>query len=255
MVGQVGQFRIFVQTVANKLGYHIRRLDPGVVLEDPYTEQQRLVPPGAQVVFEVGAADGRDCVRYAELFPQAKIYAFEPTPESFAKLEEKSRQHPRIVPVKAAVSDVEGTAAFNISGWIQASSLLKYNSSGATFDKYSESKTQIEVPVVTIDAECRRRGIARINVLKMDAQGAEQKILNGAASILDGPGIDLIYAEVQFMDLYEGAAGFHEIMTYLVTKGFQLHNLYGLAHTHKGQLAWGDAIFVHKRILSDQSVS
>ncbi len=66
--------------------------------------------------------------------------------------------------------------------------------------------------------------------------------------MLDRQGIDLIYTEVLFMDMYEGAAGFHVLMAYLLGKGFQLHNLYELARNQKGRLAWGDALFVHQQI-------
>ena len=92
------------------------------------------------------------------------------------------------------------------------------------------------------------RGITHIDLLKMDAQGAELQILNGGRRTLARGGIDLIYSEVHILESYQGSALFYQLCALLAEHGFRLHNLYGLTHNQKGQLAWGDAIFLHERV-------
>jgi FkbM family methyltransferase len=239
-----GSIKLLVQGVANRFGFHIRRIDRNVSVEDAYREQVRLLKGEGDVVFEVGAFDGRDAVRYAELFPRAKVYAFEPVPESFALLQEKARQTASIVPINVALSDHVGTASFHLSNWVDASSLLRPAVTGSTFDKYQESHRTIAVSVDSIDATCERLGIDHIDLLKIDAQGAELRILKGAAKTLSKRKIRLIYVEVQFMECYEGAARFDQVMSELIGYGFRFHNLFNLNHNQRGELAWGDAIFV-----------
>lgn len=235
-----------IQSAAHRLGYHIRRLDTGVSIEDPYVEQKRLLGHKAKVIFEIGAADGRDCLRYAELFCDAKIYAFEPFPGNFDLLKNKSaHKEPRIIPVNAAVSKREGKAKFYVSEWSDASSLFRATQTGSTFDKYTKTVREIHVNTVTLDSVCSQQGVGRIDILKMDAQGAELDILKGAENILGENNIELIYSEIHFKENYEGGAMFCDLMGYLGKSGFKLHNIYNIVHNQKGQLAWGDAIFIH----------
>ena len=243
-----GRFKLALQRVVGQFGYSIRRIDRGVSLIDPYVEQQRLAGANVNVVFEVGAYDGRDCFRYLGLFPSARVFAFEPLPNSFDLLVQAVSGEPRIKPVNMAISDEQGRSSFHISSWADSSSLLKPKLTGSTFDVYHASDRIIEVDVDTLDAVTTRFGINRIDILKLDAQGAELKILRGAKRLISLGAIGLIYTEVHFLESYSGSARFDQIMSVLIEYGFELHNLYGLNHNQTGRLAWGDAIFVHKSI-------
>jgi FkbM family methyltransferase len=238
-----------IQKTFNRFGLQIRKMDRGVSYVDPYVEQCRLLEKhSVEVIFEVGAADGRDCLRYAELFPNSQVHAFEPVPASFAKLQKQiATVENRIKIVNAALSDTPGTAEFNLAQWDDASSLLPANNTGSTFDEYNATREVIEVKTDTIDNYCQTAGIDRIDLLKMDAQGAELNVLKGADNMLRRFPIPLIYTEVSFLNIYEGSAPFDVLTTYLRDRGYQLHNFYGLATNQKGQLAWGDAIFIHEK--------
>jgi FkbM family methyltransferase len=243
-----GQIKEFIQISLNRIGLQVRRVGRDVSYVDPYAEQVRLLKNNqVKTVFEVGAFDGRDTLRYAGLFPDAHIFAFEPFPASFQQLSEKTQHEQRISTVNVALSNVVGTAEFNIAEWPDASSLLRPNLTGSIFDDYMQSKTKIEVQTETIDHYCQQHGIDTIDLLKMDAQGAEYSILEGAEEMIQQGKIGLIYAEVNFMELYQGAKPYDAIAGYLRERGFMLHNLYGLISNHKGQLAWGDAIFIQEK--------
>jgi FkbM family methyltransferase len=239
------------QRALNRFGLQIRRVDPGVSYTDPYLEQVRLLKDHeVKVVFEIGAADGRDCLKYAELFPTAQVVAFEPVPTSFQKLQERVKPlQDRISVNNVAVCDVVGTAEFNIAEWDDASSLLKANNTGSTFDVYNNSRKAIQVKTETVDNYIKNAEITKIDLLKMDTQGAELSVLKGAESQLCASGISLIYTEVSFLEIYQGGTPFESLSAYLQERGYRLHNLYGLATNQKGQLAWGDAIFVRKELM------
>jgi FkbM family methyltransferase len=244
----VGKVKLAVQGLANRFGYQIRRQDKGVDLVDPYMEQYRILGSDIKTIFEIGAADGRDCVRYTELFSQSRVYAFEPVPESFQQLKQKAETCKRISVFNSALSDAPGTAEFHISNWIDSSSLLKPKPTGSTFDAYQASSKSISVLVDTIDHVCIREKVTHIDLLKMDAQGAELKILSGAKAMLEKNSVDMIFSEIHFMESYEGAARFDQIVLFLKNYGFQVHNIYGLNNNHRGQLTWGDALFVHESL-------
>jgi FkbM family methyltransferase len=241
-----GQWKIWMRSVVRKMGYQISRLEPGVDANNATTEQQRLLGDNVSIIFEVGAADGRDCLDYAQRYSNATVHAFEPMPENYAKLAQKAQENPRIIAHQMALSDKAGTADFFVAEWDDASSLLKSENTGSTFDAYHKTKQCISVSVDTIDHICSKNSIDNIDLLKIDAQGAELKILIGAHDILSRIGVRVIYCEIQFLRLYQNAARFDEIWSLLSGYGYRLHNIYNLVYNHRGEICWGDAIFVRE---------
>lgn len=237
-------FVMLTQKLFGLLGLRIQRIEKGVNVDSALEEQLRLAGNKIKCIVEVGAADGRDCVIYAERCPEATIYAFEPLPENFKKLKEKALEEPRIIPINAAASSKTGTAPFYVSALEDASSLLPPKKTNTEIDKYISTRSVIDVTLKTIDQECSAQGIDNIDILKMDAQGAELEILQSATKLLKRKAINVIYSEVNFIELYDGACLYHELMTFLKEYVYALHSFYDLKHNKDGRLAWGDAIFL-----------
>lgn len=236
-----GAARMLIQSAFNRFGLQVRRVERGVSYTDPYVEQARLLGrDSVEVVFEVGAANGRDCLRYADLFDRARVIAFEPLPQSFAKLGAIARG--RIEAHNLALCGSRGTALFNVAHWDDASSLLIPNATGSTYDGYNETRETIQIKTDTLEDFCKEKGIRRIDLLKMDAQGAELSILKAAGPVLQT--IRLIYTEVNFLDNWKQVSRFEDILTFLSAAGFRLHNFYNMTSNQRGQLAWADAIFM-----------
>ncbi|WP_027150988.1 FkbM family methyltransferase [Mesorhizobium sp. WSM2561] len=232
-----------VQRIFNMFGYHLSKLERGVRIDDSFEEQLRLAGDVA-TIFEVGSADGRDTRTYADRCTKAIVHAFEPLPENFTKLRAVAEQEPRIIPVNMAVSSKAGTASFHVAALPDASSLFSARSTGSTFDKYTTEKDVIEVSVITLDGYCERESVNNIDILKMDAQGAELEILKGAENILGSKKIKLIYSEVNFMRIYDGSCLFHEVTAHLEKLNYRLHAIYNQHHNQFGRLAWADAIYL-----------
>jgi hypothetical protein len=90
--------------------------------------------------------------------------------------------------------------------------------------------------------------------LKIDVQGAELLVFDGAARVLDNALV--VHTEVQFVQLYKDTPLFGEIDIHLRSKGFTLHRLSQAGRTFKplifrndvnatlSQILWGDAVYV-----------
>jgi FkbM family methyltransferase len=239
---------IFLASLAQRFfglfGLHVSRRTRGVQLDSALEEQLRLAGDDVRVIFEVGAADGRDAAVYTARCPNADVHAFEPLPANFKKLAQRASNEPRIKAINKAVSDTNGKAEFHVTALDDASSLLAPTTTGATFDKYTKQVGTINIETITLDNYCIDNNIDRIDLLKMDAQGAELKILNGAAKLLDKRSISVIFTEVNFVDIYVGIALYHDIAHFLEEKDYVLHSLYNFHHDQNGKLTWADAIFV-----------
>jgi FkbM family methyltransferase len=219
---------------------------------DPLDDIGTILDGRVRCVFDVGAHVGQTAARLASAFPTARIYSFEPDPRSFAALQAATaRSAGRVDAVNAAVGDAEGHAAFFVNRFDQTNSLLKAAPGASQYLLDTTGltpKAEITVPVMTLDRFCADRGIDRIDVLKVDAQGYELRVLDGARSLLSRVAVPVIYLEVCFVRIYEGQPLFPDIYRYLFDRGYRLVWLYESSfHTHLYALG-ANAIFIHESI-------
>ena len=130
-----------------------------------------LIRPG-HTVFDVGANIGWFSLLAARRAgPGGRVVAFEPVAANVAYLEANARTNGlrNIVTVPAAVADHDGTAAFEL-----ASSLQGKLSDGG----------QASVPVVTLDSWLAAHDGWPPHVVKIDVEGAEERVLRGMRDIL-----------------------------------------------------------------------
>ena len=215
----------------------------------PFEVQKRLLSGAADlVIFDVGAYIGEVAATYKRMFPQSTIYCFEPFPDSFHKLNRLCRDA-SIKAHQIAFSDEEGKTTFHTNVDLSCNSLLP--PTGGDFKCYSAKSIkdgEIQVETNTLDNFCAGNKISCIDILKLDVEGAEVKVLEGASGMLSKQAIKLIYSEVMFIPHYDGGCMFHELAALLNQYGYTLLNLYHLKSARNGQLRWGNAIFLSPEI-------
>lgn len=211
----------------------------------PFEVQKRLLGCAADlVIFDVGAYIGEVTATYKKLFPESTIYCFEPFPDSFEKLN-KSCRDGSIKTYQIAFSNKKGKNTFHVNVDLSCNSLLPPTES--EFKRYSAKSIkdgEIRVEADTLDNFCAEKGISCIDILKLDVEGAEVKVLEGASRMLSKQAIKLIYSEVMFIPHYEGGCLFHELTGFLNRHEYTLFNLYHLRSARDEQLRWGNAIFL-----------
>ena len=231
--------------VDGRLSLH-RRLD---LARDPFLAMRAILEGQASCILDVGAHVGQTALRFAEVFPKTKIFSFEPDPENFDRLVTSTRDVPAIVPVKKAVAEQVGTARLYRTRFDQAHSLLPPRSDADEFLTVPDllaPEAPETVETVTIDGFCRAQDLSRVDVLKVDAQGAELAILRGAEDLLRRRAVLLIHVEVNFIPFYEGSPLFPEVYQHLYDRGYRLIALYDLGFaTHYYQVGC-NALFVEE---------
>jgi FkbM family methyltransferase len=241
-----------IRNLGQRVGCDIRRYKP--LISDPYVAQRELLRSTAcSLVFDVGAFRGEAAAEYAEMFPAAQVYAFEPFPASYNSLVSRFAGNSRIHLVNAAVSSQTGEAVFHVNGLPETNSLLPRPSSGRQyFPSAAATEQKISVPTITLDDFRERQKLAVPQILKMDIQGNELAALKGAEKTVSSGEVALIFSEVTFVPHYEGGVLFYELCSYLAERGFTLLNFYEMHSANAvGQLRFGDAIFVSDKLRSD----
>lgn len=171
---------------------------------------------------DVGAHEGETTIRFAALRPDLIIYAFEPNLAVASRTMGRLRN---FVMLPFAVSTSDGTAEFKLSAFDASSSLLEMHSD--VLAKWIGGPGQLDVvdrfqvPTIRLDTFMNRMGIAHVEFLKVDAQGADLDVVRSAGDRLAD--IDRIKLEVtKGEQLYEGAATTEEVVAFMTEHGFHL---------------------------------
>jgi FkbM family methyltransferase len=113
--------------------------------------------------------------------------AVEPVSYVHRKLCYNYDRWPRVRPLRAAVSDANGVSALTVGHGEQNKLVKLLRSSGA------QKRRNESVPTLTLDALVRQSGLDHIDILVIDAEGAEERIL--ASARLPSPRPELILFE------------------------------------------------------------
>ena len=194
---------------------------------------------------DVGAHVGGFSRDLAQTGLFAGVLAFEPNPANFAALEDLAASDPRIRPVRSAVGARAGEAALHCDADTATGSLLPYRPGYAN----RGAVTRMAVPVVTLDAARREPPLAGqpVSLLKIDTQGQDLAVLEGARELLAAERPVLI-VELIHVPLYSGQATPQAIERYAGDLGYTLHALFHIHATAEGRLAFADAIFAPREL-------
>lgn len=141
-----------------------------IFLGNDYLEHARL--PADPVVIDIGANVGYFSLLVLNLYPSAKVFAYEPMPQNFRLLQRHVQSNPG-VSLKA-----ENKAVFSSTQPLKLKFDAKdeFTTSASISGSPSEADT-IEVGCTTLADIFRGEGLSRIDLLKLDCEGSEYAIL------------------------------------------------------------------------------
>lgn len=161
------------------------------LIDDTYAVSE---PESPRVIFDLGSNIGTSVLYFRMRYPEAQIYAFEPDPNNYRRLE----QH---------VRPLRGVQAYNVAVWSSDGHLDFFSDPhrGASSSPFSlrDRQKKISVEARTLDALLREHGIDRVDLLKFDIEGAEQEVFKSFDGLSRAR---VIVGEVQ--EVHEEAGGF-----------------------------------------------
>lgn len=94
----------------------------------------------------------------------------------------------------------------------------------------------------------------RLHILKLDVQGAERSVLEGASASLERQAVDLVYMEIIMAPTYVSQSAFHEYLAWLDARGYVLFDIYSSVRRN-GRLIQADALFASRTLLDKHEAS
>lgn len=145
------------------------------------------------IIFDVGANVGDYSLFVVQTLHNVRVLSFEPSHETFKQLQAKTADYPNIERYNIGFGDKNTrlTLYSNQTGSGLASVYKRrLDHFGIDMDLIQE-----EVSIQTIDSFCQEKGIHRLHFLKLDVEGYEWHVLQGAKEMIHAQAIDFIQFE------------------------------------------------------------
>lgn len=177
-----------------------------------------LVRPGSTVL-DVGANIGIYTEFLADLVgPGGRVVAFEPEPRNVERLRAATSALPQVTVVHAGVGPRSGSLKLFVADDL--------NVDHRTYATDDPGRRVIEVPAVSLDEYLGDMNL-RVDVIKMDIQGAELGALQGAARLLAGPDAPALLMEYWPHGLRAAGAAPESLLDFLRDAGYRVETLDG----------------------------
>jgi FkbM family methyltransferase len=209
--------------LSQKLGWDIRKHDLFS------SEWLRLVTAlqncRVTMALDVGANTGQFAGKLRRAGFRGRIVSFEPLAAAHAMLTRAASGDTNwMVAPRVALADHEATLTLNVAGNSVSSSVLPMLSEHLRAEPESRYVTEERVRCVRLDeAAAPYLKPDDIIFLKLDVQGYEQQVLNGAQSLLGR--VTCLRLELSLVPLYDGQMLYEEMIRWVVCKGFTLWGL------------------------------
>jgi FkbM family methyltransferase len=199
---------------------------------------------GVTVVLDVGANHGQYGAELRRHGYAGDIVSFEPLSEPWTSLEARANSDRQWRALRYAIGAEDGDVTINVAANMGASSsvlpMLDSHLSAAPGARYVGAERVQQRRLDDLVPELVRSD-DRV-FLKIDVQGYERSVLEGAQRTLDTVvGVQL---ELSLVPLYEGGIDWRAAVDLLASKGFVLESLEpGFSNPKTGQLLQADGIF------------
>lgn len=154
-----------------------------------------------QVLFDVGSNVGSYAKLLSINFPDAEVFSFEPNPSTFKILTDNLSQSKKVHLFNLGLSKEEKNAQIYAYTKEESTSHASLYSDVFTALHKDTQLNTIDIKLTTIDKFCKEYSIDQIDFLKIDTEGHEYEVLQGARQMLAIGNIQFIQFEFNEMNV------------------------------------------------------
>jgi len=151
------------------------------------------------VIFDIGANEGHYTNTILSINPSAIIYAFEPHPETYKRLT-ANISAPSVRTINAAVGDEDGVVQlYDYETGTGSSHASLYKE--VIEEIHKASSAEHTVRIMKLDGFVEKESVNNINLLKIDTEGNELKVLSSFMDYIKSGKVDAIHFEFNEMNV------------------------------------------------------
>lgn len=234
----------YIKKFFRSFGYDIVRFYPGSSIECFIIELMNK--HHIDFVLDIGANEGQYGAFLLHNGYKNTILSFEPLSAAHKMLSETANKHSKWnIAEKMAIGDIDGSIIINVSQNLASSSILPILNIHTSVEPKSQYIQKEEVKIQRLDS---LKAIQTIPencsiMIKIDTQGYEDKVLNGALNLLKR--VKIIQLELSLVPLYEDQPLWSDLVKWLDEKGFQLVGLFpGFTDSSNVQMLQAEGVFL-----------
>ena len=105
-----------------------------------------------------------------------------------------------------------------------------------------------DVDIIRLDDYTSENNIKEIDILKIDTQGYESKVLNGCTNLLKKNSIKVIKLELIFSEIYENPLNIYDVEKHLIPNEYKLFAISNAGNLYSNYIFQIDFIYVSNEI-------
>jgi len=194
-----------------------------------------------ETILDVGANDGGSALKFRAAFPDAIIHSFEPVSATFDLLVRNLQGQAKTYCHRLAMGQTPGEAQIYLTQHSTTSSLIRPD----------DARGSVIVQVGTVDQFARAHGLDRIDLLKVDTEGFDLDVLEGATGMLSSGHVKFTLVEVGFHRADRRHVLFDDVRDFLVARDFAVFGIYDQQPEWSGQnrLRYANVCFSHASVV------
>jgi FkbM family methyltransferase len=227
----IRRIKSLIQSMANRLGYRLVRLDskPGIPEEwtsrlDTFLSLLAGFGFRPEHIVDVGANRANWTRRAVHFFPSARYTLIEPQ-ESLKQYHADLLQRGVAIKwINAGVADKSGTLALAVG---------QPDSTSTFYNDGDPHTRRMSVPVLTLNEIAESHGIP--NLVKIDAEGFDLRVLVGASKLLGKTDVFLVEVTVCAVP-YENTIA--DVIRFMDERGYKVADITDLNRSPKHDVLW-----------------
>ena len=158
-------------------------------------------------------------MRFKIFFPNASIYCFEPSQKNFETLKKKTSSTDNVFLNQMALgAENMKIEMFTNSQLSSMNSIINHSS--------EQNRESEQVSMETLGLFTERKGIDKIDYLKIDTEGYDLEVLKGARGMLDDQAISFIESELSMNQENDFHRSFEEVKEFIEGFGYRVFGVY-----------------------------
>lgn len=237
-----------LKKVLLKAGFEIKRYTP--INSVNALMRKIILQNKTDLLIDVGANSGQYGKLVRELGYEGDIISFEPIKSVFENLKSNANYDKNWRTENFAIGIKEEEALIHISENTFSSSILDIKDAHVSAAPESRYVSQERIRVMPLDKFITTDILNSHNsiMLKIDVQGYEMNVIDGAVSLL--PSIKIVQAELSFLPMYSNGPLYKDVITRMDSLGFELFSLIPeFIDPNSGRLLQADGIFFNRKML------
>ncbi len=222
-----------LKKIINNFGYDLKRLnsESKILNSDDLLKDKINKNP---TILDIGANNGQSIDRFLKIFENPIIHSFEPIKSEYDLMKNKFYNFNNIILNNYAMGEIQDIRQFNITAKSANSSFNKHNKDSDWIKVRSKQhnisasdyiQEKVNVKINTVDNYVKENNISKIDLLKIDTEGYEDKVLEGSLESLRDNKISAVVTEIILDNVYDKYFNFSDIEKYLIPNNFRLVGL------------------------------